>query len=192
MYYIYDRIVESDGIRYRRRSAGAIFGSRSGFIVRRLRDKAAKGALYAKWHLDVAEELKDEAPNCSIIVDIKPKSTTQLFLCEITDIWGHSFHEVWTSVLLRLKGLLVDAAPTDYQRSEFKLSPNQPSIIYSILYLSGGIKEGGISRTKWLPPGPSSTNSALLWPETLRFFFKTIQDKDPEHLKSGELYQTRS
>jgi len=191
MYYIYDRIAEGDGFRYRQRTGYALFGSRSGFIVRRLRSRAAEGRLDSKWNLDVAEELMREgSPNCSVIVDIKPKSTTQLFLCEITDIWGHSFHELWTSILLRFKGLLVDAALADYVRTEFKPPPTSPQIIYSILYLSGGISRGEISRTKWLPPGPSSTNSALLWRETLRFFYEAIQNKDPEHLKCAGLQQT--
>jgi len=182
MYHVYDKIVDRDETRYRWREKCVLFGSRNGFIVRRLRSQAEAGRLNCKWHLDVVEELKNEGePNCSIIVDIKPHSPTQIFLCEITDIWGHSFHEIWTVVLLRLQGLLMDVSTSDYEKTEFQPRSTLPNnIIYSILYLSGGIEQGRISKTKWLPPGPSSTNSALLWPGTLSYFYGAIQKRDPE------------
>jgi len=39
--------------------------------------------------------------------------------------------------------------------------------------LYGSIKEGEII-DKWLFPGPSPTNSVLLWPEALEFFTNNI------------------
>jgi len=53
--------------------------------------------------------------------------------------------------------------------------------IYSFVYFAGTIREGVLEGT-WTPPRGSPTNSALLWPETLRYFVRSIRTTTPEVL----------
>jgi hypothetical protein len=59
--------------------------------------------------------------------------------------------------------------------------------IYSFLYLRNAtISEGKLIGT-WTPPGAGSTNSVLLWPQALRYFFSCIRETTPEIFKSDVL-----
>ena len=60
----------------------------------------------------------------------------------------------------------------DQQRSEKEEEIEDP--IFSMMYLSGTIIQGKITG-RWTPPGPSPTNSVLLWPDTFQYFSSEAQ-----------------
>lgn len=57
--------------------------------------------------------------------------------------------------------------------------------VYSVWYFAGSVNEGNLTGT-WNPPGPSPTNSALLWPETMTYFLTAIAGKSPELMRTGQ------
>jgi hypothetical protein len=152
-----------------------LFGCNAGMVCRRLKHMTK---IPRSWHLSVRDEVQDDEKGkaCAVIVDIKPGDTKQLFLCELTDIWGDSSAS-YTPILLRLQGLRMDSSIEDW-RNGFDAPPIANSVIYSFLYLSGGIVDGKL-KGEWTPPRPSSTNGPLLWPSTIRYFHEVMQTKDP-------------
>lgn len=50
--------------------------------------------------------------------------------------------------------------------------------IYEFLYLDGSVTGGKLSG-QWVPPPASPTNAALLWPDTLNYFFQCIRTRTP-------------
>jgi hypothetical protein len=73
-----------------------------------------------------------------------------------------------------LKEILDDESTEKYNRTHFVLTNyNVDHCVYTFLYLRGTIKKGGLVG-KWNFPGPSPTNSVLLWPDTLDFFMEKI------------------
>jgi hypothetical protein len=106
----------------------------------------------------------------TLIIDLKPKNReTNLSLYEVAEVWGHSSNG-WTPIMLRLRGLFIDEDPTAFNREDFtRCEADIDDPIFSMMYLQGTIREGSLL-DKWTPPGPSPTNSVLLWPETLQYF----------------------
>lgn len=157
-----------------------LFGCNAGMVCRRLKHMTKIPPL---WHLSVRNEIRDDekGKTCAVIVDIKPGDSQQLFLCELTDVWGDS-RESYTPILLRFQGLRMDSPIEDWRKGFNELpiakSDIAKSVIYSFLYLSGGIVDGELNG-KWTPPRPSSTNGPLLWPDMIRYFHKEMQKKDP-------------
>jgi hypothetical protein len=133
------------------------------------------------WHIDIVPELDAQADyrSSSLIIDLKPKQNkSNLSLYEVLDVWGWSEHG-WTPILLRLNGLFVDENPETFNRDDFVRNHTDiDGPIYEFLYLSGSVKNGKLYGL-WIAPPASPTNAALLWPETLNYFFRCIRERTP-------------
>jgi len=179
--------VSSDEINYQLLEEISLFGCNVGLIPNLLRKKTNlnQNEPYL-WHLNIEHELnlsRDYA-NSTFIIDLKPKQIkTNLSLYEILDVWGYS-DSTWTPILLHLNGLFVDANPNTVNRNNFTISTkNIEKPIYEVLYIDGSVSKGQLVG-KWTAPPSSPTNAALLWPETLKYFFKCIQERSPSLLGS--------
>jgi hypothetical protein len=89
--------------------------------------------------------------------------------------------------MLHLRGLLVDENPTDFDELNFERDESDViDPIFSMMYLNGTILQNRLSG-RWTPPGPSSTNSVLLWPETLRYFCRealgVLAEREKPHVQ---------
>lgn len=188
MYYLYERTSERDVIRFRRLKSVCLFGCRSGTIPRLLLQKLNREAVSASepldWHVPVASELTHEGiTNGTLLIDLKPQQKKEnISIYELLDVWGVS-RSGWTPVMLRLRGLYVDELPTVCNPRDFSVvPPKEHSTIYSFLYLNGALRDGRLDG-KWVAPPRSSTNSPLLWPNSLQYFVSKIQETAPHVLR---------
>lgn len=95
------------------------------------------------------------------------------------NVWGYSDNG-WTPILLRLNGLFIDHDPSLVDRNDFiRADDDIDGPIYEFLYLDGSVTDGKITGL-WVPPPASPTNAALLWPDTLSYFFQCIRNKSPD------------
>ena len=173
MYALYETSATSDGKRYRFGKRVSLFGSRSGYVPWLLTHQLDPASSEPKkWHVEISDALsRADYQNQTLIINLKPKNTTpNLSLYELLDVWGHSASG-WTPVLLRLRGLFVDEDPSPNRENDFLRTTREcDEPIFSMMYLSGTIRDG-VLMGRWTPPGPSPTNSVLLWPETLEYFW---------------------
>ncbi len=94
-------------------------------------------------------------------------------MCEVMDVWCYSDND-WTPILFRLNGLFIEEDQAKVNRNDFiRMDKDIDGPIYEFLYLNGSIKGGKITGS-WASPPVSPTNTALLWPETLNYFFQCI------------------
>lgn len=182
MYSLYSKEQKEDKLSFKQKDNISLYGCNVGFIPRLLRERLSRETFIAnargavKWHIPVAEMLatigyKDSA----IIIDIKPTAKNDILLSELLDVWGYS-SSGWTPILMRQNIILVDVSLSDYDKSDFLIESSQKeNIVYSLLYLQGTVFDRELSG-KWTCPGPSSTNSVLLWPETLNYFWDCVQN----------------
>ncbi len=179
MYALYNRVEEGGILKLKYSKRISLAGSRSGLIPNTLESilKEDQNAHFG-WHLPISQVYAKD--NQSIIIDITPRRKT-IFLCELTDVFGYSYQE-WSPILFRLKGLFVDVPPNSVDKNYFKY-PANPELIYTMIYLSGSVYKGKLVGT-WNYPGPSPTNSVLLWREALTYFVKSIKKKDPGFISS--------
>ena len=131
------------------------------------------------WVIPISEKYNKQ--DYSVIIDIKPNND-EVFLCELDMVFGYSFSG-WSPIMLRLKKLYSDETKEDVDKENF-LYPEDPEIIYTMLYLYGSIENGKINGT-WRFPGPSPTNSLLLWPEAMSFFHNQVKEHDPHFLNEN-------
>jgi len=131
------------------------------------------------WSIPIAE--KWNLNKLSVIIDIKPNSN-EVFLCELDRVFGYSYRE-WSPIMLRLNILFNDIATNKMDKKNFIYPNEKSSVIYTMLYLAGSIKNGQLIGT-WNFPGPSPTNSLLLWPEAMTYFFQQVKTYNPEFIKS--------
>jgi len=184
MYAIYGtKQTESHG-EYRFKRETCFFGNRSGLIPKLLRQQLPPDQMEPhSWHLPVARILGEGAE--TFIINLKPNNkdaAASRSLYELLDVWGFPASG-WTPAMLRLRGLVVDGEPRVDDPNGFDLDfiPENRTI-YSFLYFVGGVRDGDITG-KWTAPRASPTNSALLWPEVLRYFVDQIKEATPEVLK---------
>jgi hypothetical protein len=177
MYALYEKVADGQAYRYRFAEHVSLFGCNSGYIPRLLAktiDKTASEPL--PWHFNVDDALravgqKDHA----LIINLKPNSKeANLSLYEIMEVFGHS-SSGWTPVMLYLRGLFVDDDPSKFDTRAFVRAPaDAEDPIFSMTYLSGSIRKGALEG-RWTVPGPSSTNSVLLWPDAFKYFAEQAQ-----------------
>lgn len=189
MYGLYRRTrITNDSTRYERdpnEPQISLFGCNVGFIPWLLRFKVppVQNEPY-RWHVDVLPELDAQSDYRSgtLIIDLKPKQNkSNVSLYEVLDVWGWS-ESNWTPILLRLNGLFVDESPETINRDDFvRDDADIQESIYEFLYLDGSVKNGALIGS-WRAPPVSSTNAALLWPETLSYFFQCIRERTPKLL----------
>ena len=173
MYALYRKTPEGPGrYRYHFVRQTSLFGCNSGWIPKLLRQSLTGSVSEPiKWYLSVEDRLRGtEFSDCAFIIDLKPGGAeSNLSLYEVVNVWGHSSRG-WTPIMLHLRGLFIDENPKKYNRHEFtRRAPQVDDPIFSMMYLNGTIR-GGKLVNKWTPPGPSPTNSVLIWPDTLSYF----------------------
>jgi hypothetical protein len=187
MYGLYKKTFEGPGTRYIFKEQISLFGCNEGYIpylLLKTVDSTASEPL--PWHVNIekAMALVDQ-PGDTLIINLKPNSTEpNLSLYELVDVWGYS-SSGWTPVMLYLKGLFIDANPAAFEERNFVRLPEEvDDPIFSMMYLLGTIKSGVI-QGRWTPPGPSSTNSVLLWPDTFEYFAEKAREIMGRHVPSG-------
>lgn len=185
MYILYKKKEEGISHKFIAQKQISLFGCNVGIIPKLLKHTLpnAQSAPF-RWHIQVQKMLGEIGYRGSaIVIDIKPYNTQEkyLTLCELVDVWGHTMPE-WTPILMRMRGLFIDADLGEHDKSEFvPKSDNEDENIYTILYLRGSIENGNIIG-RWTPSRASTTNSTLLWPDTLSYFIKCIGEATPSIL----------
>ena len=183
MYGLYFKKLVTNTIKLQFKQRISLFGCNVGYIPKFLRELTPNNQEEPfKWHLSIQDMLtKMGHSDSTIIIDIKPRNKAERYvtLCELLDVWGYSVSG-WTPILMGLKGLLIDANPDQYDKSNLTLDIQRDyETIYSLLYLAGSVSKGQLIG-RWTSPNPSSTNSLLLWPDTLRYFMDCIKQSNPE------------
>lgn len=177
MYALYDKIRNKRSTRYCFRDQISLFGCRSGYIPWLLKQELTFDSTQPlKWHVNVERGLQNMRQDSrTLIIDLKPNSTEpNLSLYEVLDVWGYS-DSGWTPILLHLQGLFVDENPKRFDRNRFVRRLEQiDHPIFSMMYLGGTVKNGQL-KGRWTTPGPSPTNSVLLWPDAFRYFQQQAQ-----------------
>ena len=170
MYFLYQKETIGDTTAFQRSQQVSLAGSRSGIIVQYLREILNRSDTEPlEWHIPVDDIFRKlNLKGNSLVIDAKPNSKKELSLFDVINIWGYSSHN-WTPILLELKQILEDDI-NKYDRTNFTLENyNDDQSVFTFLYLHGSVKNGRITDT-WVFPGPSPTNSVLLWPKALEFF----------------------
>jgi hypothetical protein len=178
MYSIYEKIETNGRLKLQFKKSIVLVGCNAGIIPELLRTELSeKQNEPFQWHLSIAERLSTNKE--SLIIDIKPKNKKEdfIFLCELTDVFGFS-SAGWTPVLLRLNGLFVDLPARQIDKKNFEY-PGTTQLIYTMLHLSGSVLDGHLTGS-WNFPGPSPTNSVLLWSKPFSYFIKCINNRDPK------------
>ena len=189
-YFRYKRIDENGRCRYKLKSSICLFGCKSSIVVKALKCQLESGQHASdqqppwEWHVNVPETLsKEDKPGNAFMIDLKPKQREKNIFSfyELLHVWGytHKCYKDYTTALLRLRGLLVDKKCKDLDYKDFTIAPEEVDRpIFTFLYFAGGICKGKLSG-KWLPSGPSSTNSVLLRQVDLDYFRPIIQQHCP-------------
>ena len=173
MYALYEISAPNNEKRYRFEKQVSLFGSKSGYVPWLLTHQLDPGSSEPKkWHVEIPDALSQAGhQNRALMINLKPNSATpNLSLYELLDVWGYS-DSGWTPVMLRLRGLYMDEDPSLVDENDFSRTTRDcDEPIFSMMYLRGTIQRGAL-KGRWTPPGPSSTNSVLLWPEVLEYFW---------------------
>jgi hypothetical protein len=159
----------------------SLAGCNVGLIPKLLQQKLTiKDKPEIGWVLPIADILKNKGQ--TVIIDIKPKSKTEIFLCELDSVYGFSYNE-WTPIMYRLKVLVNKRSPKKTSK-KIIVYPPKPDIIYTILYMMGSFKKGRLTG-KWTGPAFGSANSLLLWPDAASFFYQQIKKNNPEFINEN-------
>lgn len=174
MYAIYEKISKEHAFRYRFKKKVSLFGCNSGYIPFMLKQILRQASTEPfPWHVNIESALESIGQsNQVLIINLKPNSSKpNLSLYELIDVWGYS-SSGWTPVMFYMIGLFVDENPNLVDDKNFtRLMSEVEDPIFSMTYLSGTVINGRI-QGRWTPPGPSPTNSVLLWPDTFQYFAK--------------------
>lgn len=157
-------------------------GCNIGLIPKLLKEKLTPDDNpFLGWILSIANDFNKK--NQSVIIDIKPRSTSEVFLCELDSVFGFSYHR-WTPTMYRLKILYNDEVSHEEFDKNFFLCSANSDIIYTLSYLSGSFKDGQLIGT-WNPPSPNPKNALLLWAEAMTFFYEQVKKYDPNFLNES-------
>jgi hypothetical protein len=177
MFLLFHVTERYNAVHYQLREQISLFGCKQGFIPYLLKNSipSSQNEPYA-WHLSIDQALQQNGyPEHSIVIDINPKKANEIFICKLLDVWGYSDYE-WTPMMFRLHELRSpDLGKQSLLKRFSEVQQLTSTPIYSFLYVFGTVKNGSIAG-KWTPPGPSSTNSVLLWPKPMRYFLQVIQE----------------
>ncbi len=172
MYALYKKVPEGGAFRYRFDKAVSLFGCNNGYIptllVKTLTQLASEPL---PWHLIIDASLRAVAQvDGALIINLKPNSkTANLSLYEVMEVFGYS-GDGWTPVMLYLRGLFVDEDPSRFNERHFvRALADTEDPVFSMMYLNGTIRNGALEG-RWTTPGPSPTNSVLLWPSAFKYF----------------------
>lgn len=172
MYALYKTSTASRGTRYEFQEEASLFGCNSGWIPYFLQKQLKPTDVEPfKWSIDLKTAFETEKrPNHSLVINLKPKNKeANLSLYELVRVWGYSASG-WSPIMIHVRGLFIDDDPASVNEQDFvKNEEDIENPVFSMMYLSGTVNGGKIVG-RWTPPGPSPTNSVLLWPETLEYF----------------------
>jgi hypothetical protein len=179
VYSWYKREDSTEQIRLIWEEQTSLAGCNNGVIASELKE-ALKPADNppAGWTLPIAEKWNQE--DYALIIDIKPKSG-EVFLCELDRVFGYSFED-WSPIMLRLKLLYSGLTHEDLDKKSF-IYPEDPEIIYTMLYLSGSFRDGKLVGT-WNPPFGTIT-AVLFEAEAMTYFYGQVKNYDPEFLTAA-------
>lgn len=178
MYAVYEKKPKGKGHWYQFKERTSLFGCKAGYIPYLLKatiEKTASEPL--PWHINIEHAMSlVQKPGNTLIINLKPNSVEpNLSLYEIVDVWGYS-SSGWTPVMFYLRGLFVDVDPRKFNENDFvRFHDEIEDPIFSMTYLSGTVLSGFI-HGRWTSPGPSSTNSVLLWPDTFEYFTEKARE----------------
>lgn len=174
MYALYDKTQNNGAARYRFRDAASLFGCKEGYVPWLLgKQLTVESSEPLSWYVNIESSLRAAGQdNQTLVIDLKPNSKEpNLSLYEVLDVWGYSASG-WTPILFHLSGLFIDEDPTRFDKNDFvRSSAEVDDPIFSMMYLRGTVKDGRLEG-RWTPPGPSPTNSVLLWPEAFEYFWQ--------------------
>ncbi len=176
MYAWYKRSVVDEVITLEFEEQWSLGGCNSGIIAQELKellkplDTAPIG-----WTFPISEKWNKK--DYSFIIDIKPNNN-EVFLCELDKVYGYSY-EGWSPIMLRLKLLYNDTTTEEVDKKKF-IFPKNPTVIYTMLYLYGSVRDGKLIGTWNMPYG--SITALLFWPEAMTFFFEQVRLSDPDFL----------
>jgi hypothetical protein len=173
VFYFYQKMPEGNAHRYSMGEETSLFGCNVGFIAKSLGEilHPSDSEPNFCWHLSVQAAIERLGRrDQTLVIDLMPNADPpNLSLYEVADIWGYSDHG-WTPIMLHLRALFIEADPAQHDKRDFvRQASDIEEPIFSMTYLKGSVRQGKICG-KWLPPGPSSTNSVLLWPEVFDYF----------------------
>jgi len=174
MYALYEKIPQGDGLQYKFKNEVSLFGCNLGYIPLLLKKQLGQAESEPfPWHVNIERGLNSQQ---ALIINLKPNSSEpNLSLYELIDVWGYS-SSGWTPVFFYLKGLFVDENSDNFNDKDFTRSPLEvEDPIFSMMYLQGTVENGSI-QGRWIPPGPSATNSVLLWPDTFKYFAEEAKE----------------
>jgi hypothetical protein len=180
MYYFYKMDSEGRGIHLQRDREAHLFGCNQGIVAELLRQRISSNVTEPySWHLPIESTLGEHGE--AFVIDLKPNRKdieTSRSLYQLRDVWGYSCNE-WTPGMLRLRGIVVDGVPrvASSEDLQIEFSPDHDSI-YTFVLFDGSIRDGKLVG-RWTPPPRSSTNSTLLWPQPLNYFFEQIRQTSP-------------
>ncbi len=181
MYAIYAKEKHGDSICFRFVKQVSLFGCKSGYVPEFLRRMLAADANEPhKWAIRIEEAMAEQvAPGQTLVINLKPRNQTpNVSLYELAHVFGHSAAG-WSPIMLHLRGLLTDESPEQFDPSDFTIRQEDiQDPIFSLMYLAGTVEKGQLTG-RWTPPGPSPTNSVLLWPDTLAYFWECAQGGGP-------------
>ncbi len=174
MYAIYKKSQDQDSFRYRFLGRISLFGCNIGYIPWLLSKQfSVNSAEPLPWHVNVESSLKGvEQEDQTLVTDLKPRNKeVNLSLYEVMNVWSYS-DAGWSPIMLHLRGLFIDRNPENYDKTKFtRFRSKVDEPIFSMMYLQGTVK-GGQLEGRWTPPGPSPTNSVLLWPKAYEYFWQ--------------------
>lgn len=171
MFALYSKRAVEAGNQYLFSKSISLFGCNVGFIPAMLKLSLSSDASepYA-WRIDVGGAMGEMGhADQTILIDLMPRAST-VSLYELVDVWGFSKNG-WTPLMFHLRSFFVEEDPSPHTKQDFiRLDHEIGDPIFSMTYMPGSSISKGKLMGKWLPPGPSSTNSVLLWPEAFKYF----------------------
>jgi hypothetical protein len=172
VYALYQKHPTGGGHRYQFAERVHLFGCNNGYIPWLLSESLSEAASEPlRWHLCIGDALKAvDQEDSTLIINLKPNAKSpNLSLYEVIEVFGYSASG-WTPVMLHLGGLFVDEDPSQFDEMDFGRVPGEvDDPIFSMMYLKGTVR-GKELQGPWTTPGPSSTNSVLLWPSVFEYF----------------------
>lgn len=171
-YYLYKRSAKGNEVHLIYDKKICLAGCNQGIVPKKLMSSNAKMKTPFAWTWALAQEYNNR--NESVLIDIKPKKD-ELFYCELDSVFGVCYDD-WTPVMYRLRRLYA-YEKRGRDENHFVFDGIGHETIYTTSYMLGTLKDGQLAG-KWTGPNLSSSNGALLWPETVAHFFRSIRERD--------------
>ena len=149
-----------------------LLGCNQGLIPKLLKKTLIRDIeLDTGWSLDITGILENK--NRRVVIDLKPSHKSEVFLVELTHVYGFNHSTGWTALLYRFKTLINSVEKDKVDTKNFVYDKSNSEIIYSFLYALGFVMEGKIEG-RWLPPFGSMTG-LLMWRKSYDYFEKVMK-----------------